>query len=85
MAATPYETAEAFLNKLPRHNGAFVSHGDTLYSYGQKIAHWENDHIVIDCLDKPSVTTARHVAAFSRTIAHWNQYVEGSRLVARRA
>lgn len=70
MAAIPYSVAEAFRNQRPAKSGAFVSHGDTLYSYALRLAHWENGEIVIDLKPdyRPTVTTARHINAMRAII-----------------
>ena len=69
MAMIPYSVAEAFRNHRAANVGAFVSHGDSIYSYGMRLAHWDGDSVVFDYQRKdaggkaPSVTTARHMAA----------------------
>ena len=69
MAAIQYEVARAFTNRKPKTSGAFVSVGDAIYSYGMKLAHWEDDTIRFDYTRKdmggkaPSVTTSRHMSA----------------------
>ena len=69
MAAIPYSVAQAFKAQRPAKAGAFISVGDAIYSYGMKLAHWEDGRIVFDYTRRdaggkaPSVTTARHMAA----------------------
>lgn len=65
MAAIPYDTASAFMAKLPARNGAFRSMGDAIYSYDMKLAHWEGDQVVLDTdlAERVSATTSRHMRA----------------------
>ncbi len=66
---TPYHVAEAFVRGEPAQAGAFVSHGDTIYSYALKLAHRHNGEIEIDASEPaPSVTTARHMNALKLTL-----------------
>ena len=48
MAAIAYHVVDRFLLRLPASSGSFVSNGDNLYSYGLRLAHWEENEIVID-------------------------------------
>ena len=66
MAAIAYHVVDRFLLRLPASSGSFVSNGDNLYSYGLRLAHWEENEIVIDFEGRaPSVTTARHMRALA--------------------
>ena len=73
MAAIQYGVAQAFTRRKPATSGAFVSVGDAIYSYGMKLAHWDEDRIRFDYQRRdeggkaPSVTTARHMSALEAT------------------
>ena len=72
MASVPYDVAEAFLRRRSRTRGSFVSRGDTIYSYGLRLAEWQ-DGIPLWTIDPEvargySATTSRHVLALRHVL-----------------
>lgn len=66
MAKIPYGVVEAFKAGEAAHAGAFVSHGDSLYTYGVKLAGKDaagGIYVTAGMLKQYSLTSARHQRA----------------------
>jgi hypothetical protein len=66
MAKIPYEVVEAFTRGESAQAGAFISHGDSLYTYGVKLAGKDEAgaiYLTAGMLKKYSRTSTRHQKA----------------------